>query len=71
MKDLRQDKILEEKIVEKEEEFVYIHPDLLSDQQRSIDIMERPSEDRSQLEREMALHFQKIDKEGIRVLTHP
>lgn len=71
VKDPRQDKILEEKVLEKEEEFVYIHPDLLADQQRSIDIMERPSADRSLLERDMALHFQKIDKEGIQVLTYP
>lgn len=40
VKDVRQDNILREVPKVEEVEFVYIHPELLSDQKRLIDIME-------------------------------
>jgi hypothetical protein len=40
VKDVRQDNILREIPKVEEVEFVYIHPELLSDQKRLIEIME-------------------------------
>lgn len=55
----------------KEPEYVFIHPELLSDQQRSIDIMEKPKKDYQKAETDLKEHFKQIDTENIGVVTRP
>jgi hypothetical protein len=68
VKDPRQDRILEKKIVEEEPEFSYIAPDLLFDQRRFIDIMESKtlSEDHHKI---VKGYFRAIDKDNLGVVT--
>ena len=69
--DARQDAILRETPKKEEAEFVYISPELLSDQKRLIEVMERPHLDRKSVEAQLKRHFQAVDKENIGVITHP
>lgn len=68
VKDPRQDRILEKKVVEEEPEYSYIAPELLYDQRRSIDIMEKKelSEDYRKAARK---HFRAVDKDNLGVVT--
>lgn len=69
VRDLRQDKVLEEKVIPEEVEFIYIHPDLLSDQQKVMDVMEKPQL-QGELKSQLVAHFKQIDQDNIGVLTH-
>lgn len=74
VKDERLEKILAEKKIQVEKEFIYIHADLLADQQKVIEIMEEPavqSQDSKLIESKLVAHFKKIDRDNIGVITHP
>lgn len=68
VKDPRQDRILERKVVEEEPEYVFIAPELLFDQRRAIDIMESKglSQDYHKI---VFKHFSAFDKENLGVVT--
>ncbi len=69
--DPRQDAILREIPKKEEPEFVYINPELLSDQKRLIEVMERPHLDRNSVQAQLKKHFQQVDRENIGVITQP
>lgn len=57
--------------LKEEEEYVFIHPDLLADQERSIEIMEIPKRDIKLEEEELKKHFRQVDTENIGIITRP
>ena len=50
---------------------MFIHPELLSDQQRSIEIMEKPLKDIEKMQKDLKYYFKQIDTENIGVVTRP
>lgn len=70
MRDPRQDRILREEAKVEEKEDVWIHPDLLADQRRFIEIMEKPGPNLKAVEVSLKKHFRKVDPENIGVITH-
>ena len=67
MRDARQDKILEIKEEPQKEEYVYLHPELLKDQRRSVEMDARTlSKDFYKQVRES---FTTVDKCGLGVVT--
>lgn len=54
-----------------EPEVCYIDPELLSDQRRFIDIMEKPKKDNQSLVEDLKVNFREIDTENIGVVTRP
>lgn len=71
VKDVRQDNILREVPKVEEAEFVYIHPELLSDQKRLIEIMETARVSPKVVDSELRKYFHQVDKERIGVITQP
>lgn len=65
------DKLLEVPKIAEKEEYVFIDPDLLSDQQRSIEIMEKPSKNNEGIQTDLKVFFKEIDTENIGVVTRP
>ena len=68
---MRQDNILREKPRVEEAECVYIHPELLSDQKRLIEIMETARVSPKVVDSELRKYFNQVDKERIGVITQP
>lgn len=54
-----------------EPEVCFIDPELLSDQRRFIDIMEKPKKDNQSLVEDLKVNFREIDTENIGVVTRP
>lgn len=71
VRDTRQDDILREPVKKEEVQFVYIHPDLLSDQKRLIEIMEKTRIQQGVIQKELKKQFASVDKENIGVITQP
>ena len=71
VKNERQDKIMHEEIKPEEVEDVWIHPDLLADQKRFIDIMEKAEPDSKVINAQLKKSFKEVDPENIGVITYP
>ena len=54
-----------------EVEDVWIHPDLLADQKRFIDIMEKTEPDTKTINAQLKKSFKEVDPENIGVITYP
>lgn len=62
---------MEQKTVPILPQYVFIHPDLLSDQIKTIQIMEKVQIDRNTLEKDVKKFFDQVDVQNIGVITHP
>lgn len=71
VKDPRQEAILYEPIIPEEQEYVWIHPDLLADQRRLIEIIDTARVTPQTVQAELRKQFALVDKDGIGVITHP
>ena len=61
---------MKEEIKPEEVEEVWIHPDLLADQQRFIEIMEKPGPNTKEVESQIKKYFREVDLENIGAITH-
>ena len=62
---------MEQKTVPTLPQYVFIHPDLLSDQIKTIQIMEKVQIERNTLEKDVKKFFDQVDVQNIGVITHP
>jgi len=62
---------MHEEIKPEEVEDVWIHPDLLADQKRFIDIMEKAEPDSKVINAQLKKSFKEVDPENIGVITYP
>lgn len=69
VKSERQSDILKEEVVPAKEEWVYIHPELLDDQKRLIEVMEKPRLPEEEVTKQLSAHFNQADKDKVGVIT--
>lgn len=69
VKSQRQADILKEEVVPPKEEWVFVHPDLLADQKRLIEVMEKPTLRVEEVSKQLLEHFNEADKDKVGVIT--
>ena len=62
---------MKEPVKQEEVEYVWIHPDLLADQKRFIEVIETERVEKETVEAGLKKFWNQVDKEGIGVITQP